>query len=485
MAVPGRKIGKVALRLIPSGLLGGIRKRLSPGRDLWLGPRSIRAKLVCFTLALIVLITAGSSLVVIHVMNQALLRSLVQRGAALALGAATPAGYSILSSDRLALDNLAAKIQESQKDVVYLAIVDREDVVLAHSRLEAAGTRFDKAAGSLVQREKGLTVSRVRRYDQACYEFQVPIYFADTLVGDVFVGIEANTLDAAKLSARKKIFGISFLVLVFGVGGTLLLSSLVITPIKRLAAGVAKIKSGDYRVEVEISSRDELGELTGSFNEMSQVILAQKERLENYARNLEESSLSTVRILAAALDARDNYTLGHSARVANLSLLLGRRLGLGEAELKDLEMACFLHDIGKIRVPDKVLNKPSRLDIKEQRLIRKHPEEGARILRLAESLHKHVPVVLHHHEWYDGKGYPRGLKGKEIPLYAQIVAIADTYDAMTSSRPYRKGRTRAEATEEINRFSGSQFAPHLAELFIEALGDYEEAQEVLFMGEAI
>jgi HD-GYP domain-containing protein (c-di-GMP phosphodiesterase class II) len=189
-----------------------------------------------------------------------------------------------------------------------------------------------------------------------------------------------------------------------------------------------------------------------------------------------------VRILAAALDARDKYTLGHSARVAWLSLLIGRKLGLDEEELKELEMACFLHDIGKIRVPDLILTKEEELDDEEHRLIMQHPVHGAEILGLSHSLHKYIPVVLHHHEWYNGQGYPHGLRGEEIHLYAQIVTIADSYDAMTSSRPYRLGRSKSAATREIKKFRGTQFSPRLVDIFVESLGDVEEVEEISLTG---
>jgi HD-GYP domain-containing protein (c-di-GMP phosphodiesterase class II) len=273
---------------------------------------------------------------------------------------------------------------------------------------------------------------------------------------------------------------ISLLAMGVGLGGTLLLVTRFTFPIKRLAAGVARIRGGDYDVQVETISRDELGELTTSFNAMARTIGAQKESLEGSARELEEAYISTVHILAAALDARDNYTLNHSARVATLSLRVGRRLGLEQNELRDLEIACFLHDIGKIRVPDIVLNKPAPLDAEEASLIRLHPVQGAEIIGLAQSLHKYVPVVLHHHEWYDGSGYPKGLQGEDIPLFAQIVAIADAYDAMTSSRPYRPGRSLEEAIEEIRAFRGKQFAPRVADQFIEALKE-ETEEELSFM----
>jgi HD-GYP domain-containing protein (c-di-GMP phosphodiesterase class II) len=440
----------------------------------------IRCKLALVTLALFALITTGSSLVATRILNDSLLRSLVQRGRSLAISATTPAGYSILSGDRLALDNLAAKIGESQEGVVYLAILDTQDTILAHSRSGSVGGTFERLAGTAVAMEPLTAVRKVRREGLSCFEFSSPILFAGSRLGEVVVGIDTAAYQAAKSSARNKIILISLFAMGVGMAGTLLLATLFTTPIKRLAAGVARIRSGDYGVEVEVASRDELGELTASFNAMARTIREQRESLESSTRDLEESYLSTVRILAAALDARDNYTLGHSARVATLALRVGSRLGLQSGALKELEMACFLHDIGKIRVPDHILNKPAPLQANEVCLIGLHPEQGAEILGLAESLHKYVPVVRHHHERYDGSGYPAGLKGEEIPLFAQIVAIADAYDAMTTSRPYRPGRSRDEAITEIMAFRGTQFAPFLTDLFIEALHEDEQMEFSLF-----
>ena len=445
---------------------------------------SIRVKLTLLTLAMIALITTGSSMVAIQSMDRELLNSLVKRGASIALSTAIPAGYSILTDDRLALDNLASKIEASQDDIIYLAILDNNSNILAHNSLAETGSRFATAAGELLEHGRDFTMHKVDHDGLTSYEFQTPIRFADNQVGSIIVGIDTATLHTAKEFARHRILLISLSVLIFGALCTFMLSKLVTTPIERLAAGVSKITAGNYRVEVKVTSKDELGELTRSFNKMSRVIMSQKDRLEGYAENLEDAYLSTIRILAAALDARDNYTLGHSSRVARLSLLIGQRIGLSCEELKELEMACFLHDIGKIHVPDIIINKPVPLSRQEALIIKKHPEQGAEILQLAESLHKYIPAVLHHHEWYNGKGYPQGLKGDEIHIYAQIVAIADTYDAMTSSRPYRKGCSRDEAAAEIMKFRGLQFNPELTDIFLIALNDYEDEQTLFSLGGA-
>ena len=445
-------------------------------------PWGIRFKLTLLILILIALTTICSSLVIISIMDDFLLQSLVKRGSSIALSAATPAGFSILSKDRLALDNLVSKIKETQQDVAFMAILDHKGVILAHSDLNLSGTQFQPVAGTLIEKNGEFRVRKVDRPGLVGYEFEAPIRFANRKVGEVVVGLKSDILLTARKAARNQTLWVAGLALCLGGAGTLLLAKFLTAPIKRLATGVSQVKAGDSEVEIQITSRDELGELTRSFNEMSKVILAQKESLQSYAATLEQSYTSMVRILAAALDARDKYTLGHSARVAWLSLLIGKNLGLNEEELKELEMACFLHDIGKLRVPDMILQKVEELEEEEYALIRQHPQFGAEILHLADSLHKYIPAVLHHHEWYDGSGYPHGLKGEEIHLFAQIVSIADSYDAMTSSRPYRRGLSKRTATREIIKFRGTQFSPRLVDVFVESLNDFDEVREISIAG---
>jgi HD-GYP domain-containing protein (c-di-GMP phosphodiesterase class II) len=149
-----------------------------------------------------------------------------------------------------------------------------------------------------------------------------------------------------------------------------------------------------------------------------------------------------------------------------LSLLLGRELGLGTKELEELEVACLFHDIGKIKIPDEILRKHGKLDPHEYREMMRHTEYGAELLSNAPSLLKYVPPVRHHHEWFDGSGYPDRLRGEAIPLAAAIISIADTYDAMTSNRPYRHALSEAKTLGELESCSGKQFNPELIKVFI-------------------
>jgi len=235
--------------------------------------------------------------------------------------------------------------------------------------------------------------------------------------------------------------------------------------VKRLIDAVLSLGTVEEYRPIPVQFSDELGDLTRNFNRMAKTILAQKADLRKQARELEEAYISMVRVISASLDARDPYTLGHSTRVAKLSCELGRRLGMDEEERSHLERAAIFHDLGKIQTPDDVLLKEERLTRAEVEQMRSHPTDGTDILRMAPFLHRYIPVVRSHHEWHNGEGYPDGKKGDEIPLHAQIIALADAFDAMTTDRPYRAALGTEEALEEILRFRGIQFAPDLAEDF--------------------
>ncbi|NJL27703.1 MAG: HD domain-containing protein [Thermoanaerobaculia bacterium] len=180
---------------------------------------------------------------------------------------------------------------------------------------------------------------------------------------------------------------------------------------------------------------------------------------------LKRQYLDTVTALAEAIEKRDPYTGGHVRRVVTYSLLLGAQLGLDREELENLRLSATLHDIGKIAVPDQVLLKPAPLDVDEQRIMQRHVVDGAEIVGRIRELRDILPGVRSHHERLDGTGYPDGLAADDVPLLARIIAVADTYDAMTTSRPYRSGLSPETAAEEILGGAGSQFCPQVVAAF--------------------
>src|SRR4051812_22963660 len=198
------------------------------------------------------------------------------------------------------------------------------------------------------------------------------------------------------------------------------------------------------------------------------------------ARELERSYFHTVRALAAAVEAKDGYTGAHIQRVHAIGLLLAREVAPEEAANPQLAYGFLLHDIGKLSVPDAVLKKPGPLTDTEWTLMRRHPEAGARILDAIPFLDRAVDVVLHHHERWDGRGYPAGLEEEGIPLWARIFSVADTVDAITSNRPYRRGRPLEQAVDEILSRAGSQFDPDCAQALVDI--DHAAMQELVATG---
>jgi putative nucleotidyltransferase with HDIG domain len=193
-------------------------------------------------------------------------------------------------------------------------------------------------------------------------------------------------------------------------------------------------------------------------------------RLVESNRLLEQSALEAVESLNATVDAKDPYTAGHSHRVQRIAVALGEELGLEPRRLEVLRFAGLFHDIGKLGVPDAILTKPAGLTELEYEIVKRHPEDGARIVGRLHSLQAAVPAILHHHERWDGSGYPHRLRGEAIPLEAAVVGLADAVDAMTTDRPYSAAMPLDAATEEVVRNRGTQFAPMVVDAFVTLVG---------------
>lgn len=209
----------------------------------------------------------------------------------------------------------------------------------------------------------------------------------------------------------------------------------------------------------------------------SVVLSNMSSQIEELKKQKKEVCEQAIRTLLHALYCKDNYTYGHCMRVAHFSLCLGKELGFSDDEIYQLEVAALFHDIGKIGTPDAILGKPSRLEEEEFVIMKEHPELSGEILAHFTEFADAAKFAKHHHERYDGRGYPDRLKGDEIPLFSRVILIADTFDAMTSTRPYRKGLPYEVAFNELIEFSGSQFDPNLVQHFINAMKKEEKTEE--------
>jgi HD-GYP domain-containing protein (c-di-GMP phosphodiesterase class II) len=268
--------------------------------------------------------------------------------------------------------------------------------------------------------------------------------------------------------------------LLFAIIVSVLFASNIARPIRLLAERTAEIARGNYQQRVELKTHNEIGELATNFNAMSTAIESAVEQLKKAANENHLLFINSVRMLAAAIDAKDPYTRGHSERVARYSIAIGKNLSLPEKEMRNLRISALLHDVGKIGIDDRILRKPGALSDDEFEVMKGHPAKGAAIMSGVAQLIDIVPGMKYHHEKWGGGGYPDGIEGEEIPMQARIVAIADTFDAMTTNRPYQKAMEINYVVEKIKSFAGTRFDPKVVESFVQAVkrGDIQIEDQV-------
>ncbi|HHQ49139.1 MAG TPA: HD domain-containing protein [Acidobacteria bacterium] len=253
----------------------------------------------------------------------------------------------------------------------------------------------------------------------------------------------------------------------FGLG--LLLSGYLIRPLQELTAVTSEVAEGNLEVRAQIASDNEIGHLAKNFNHMAGSIEALVRRLRQALRQNQELFLETIRTLAAAIDAKDPYTRGHSERVSSYSMAIAKHLGLDSEAVFRVRIGAILHDVGKLGIRDSILQKPAGLTAEEYAVMRRHPEIGSQIMAPIRMLKDIIPAIRNHHETWDGKGYPDHLAGEQIPLIARIVGVADSFDAMTTNRPYQKAMPLDHVVSQLRAMAGTRFDPRVVEAFVEAV----------------
>jgi putative nucleotidyltransferase with HDIG domain len=310
--------------------------------------------------------------------------------------------------------------------------------------------------------------------DHHPYEFLVGNWrLRNSAIGYLAVALASDPLEASVAEIRWLMVLVfasaALMILVFGT----LVARRITRPVEHLVQSTTAVSRGDLGHRAPIESNDEIGFLAESFNAMAA-------SLEQKTTELEESYFASIESLARVIDARDPSTFGHSTRVAAISLQIAQAMGLDGESRKTLRQAALLHDIGKIGIEDRVLRKPGSLTVEEWDAMRQHPLIGYKMLSGLRFLEPSLVGVLHHHERWDGTGFPEGLKGDAIPAYIRILSVADALDAMTSDRTYRKGLTFEEALAELQNGTGTQFEP----ASVEALTKRASEVRVLLMGKA-
>jgi HD-GYP domain-containing protein (c-di-GMP phosphodiesterase class II) len=382
-----------------------------------------------------------------------------------------PPQRGLLTLDRAFYEIVSTSIDQGEENLGTLSVGERLDLSAFASPvvLEHSGTVVDSTL-------PGVPASEVQASLQTCgsaadceVKLRGDMYVSGVVESRSFgEGYRLRTfqdLDAANRPVQAMLHAVF---LTAGVGALVaavilsLLSSRSI--VKPIAAVVERLRESEKtgvlpEFRALASSIQEIGELTESFNHAGSAIREAR-------RSLQHAYVEFVGSLASALDARDPYTAGHSRRVSEYSLAIGKQLDLPQEQLDDLRIGALLHDIGKIGVADKILQKAGALNNEEFALLRQHPTIGRRILEGVKGFHPYLPVVELHHENWNGKGYPLGLEGADTPLQARIVKVADAFDAMTSDRPYRLGMSSAEAVSRMEQACGTEFDSAIVKAFI-------------------
>jgi HD-GYP domain-containing protein (c-di-GMP phosphodiesterase class II) len=264
-----------------------------------------------------------------------------------------------------------------------------------------------------------------------------------------------------------------------GIGFTL--SRRLINPLQNLASTTSQIAEGNLAVRATVRGEDEIALLGSNFNDMAVNIEALVRKLKKALRQNQELFLETIRTLAAAIDAKDPYTRGHSERVSSFSMAISRHLSLNQEEVFRVHIAAILHDVGKLGIRESILNKPGGLSDDEFEIMRQHPSIGAQIMSPIRMLKDIIPGIRNHHETWDGTGYPDSLEGEQIPMVARIIGVADTFDAMTTTRPYQQAMTLDYVLAKMRSMSGSRFDPVVVDAFMAAVeaGDISPAMTTI------
>jgi len=289
----------------------------------------------------------------------------------------------------------------------------------------------------------------------------------NSLLGVIAIQDEAAAMTSVRDMRNQTLF-ISLLAAAFVLLIGFYFAEKLTRPVRELAAGAHRIAAGDFSQRVKVLGRTELGELGASFNQMTDQIERFVSDLQRSADENHELFLGTVKALAAAIDGKDPYTRGHSERVSRFAVATAQGLGLPTEEIERIRISALLHDVGKIGIDDRVLKKPAALTDEEFEVMKTHPQKGYKIMSQIPAMRDFLPGMYMHHEMINGGGYPQGLSGDQIPMQARIVSVADTFDAMTTERPYQHAMDLEAALTRLKSFVGTRYDARVVAAFIAA-----------------
>lgn len=377
----------------------------------------------------------------------------------------------------VSLDWLAARLLEEATPGVTVDVVDRSGTVLFSTVRGRVGR--NASPHPLVAQFRQAPVRLTRTFQDPLAEGSPEVLGSLAPVSGVAWGVvSARDMAVAFAAVHSMARRTALLALLMGVVATVagvVMARRIIQPVRRLAEVSSAMAAGDLGRRVAISARNELGRLAANFNLMAAEVEQTVTSLRAALRENQELMLEAIRALAAAIDAKSPYTRGHSERVSRYAVAIARHLALSPPEIRDIEIAALLHDVGKIGIEDAILQKPDVLTETEFRQMRAHPLKGAAIVAPIKRLHDVLPGIRWHHESWNGGGYPDGLAGEAIPLQARVIAVADTLDAMTTTRPYQEAMPLEVVLTRLRELAGTKLDARVVNALFDALQSGELA----------
>lgn len=369
------------------------------------------------------------------------------------------------------LNYIVKKLQEARdREGLDTFVVDRSGRLVASSNVQYAtgqDMKSNELVKSFVEETARLRMTVTEEYTVESGKARVPMLGTyDTVPGLGWAVMAQKPQEEAYIeiidmqhdAIRFALVAIAFSILI-GIWAARRLT----TPLHVLTQSSRAIAGGDFSQRVHLHSRTELGELAQTFNSMTDDLEKYVEDIKKKAEENHTLFLSSIQMLAGAVDEKDPYTRGHSDRVTRYSVLIAKEMGLADEDIEKIRISALLHDVGKIGIEDRILKKPGALTPEEFEIMKTHTTKGAAILRPVEMLRDMLPGIELHHESLDGRGYPHGLKGDQLPLMPRVIMVADTFDAMTTNRPYQAAMDPEYVIRIINSLAATKFDPHVVE----------------------
>ncbi len=423
----------------------------------------LKFQFIVMTIALVSITVFGSSYFFTRQERDVLLREMTRRGATIARNLATISTDSLISNDILALATFVTSTMKNE-GVVYSLILNDKSQVLAHSQIAEVGKLYVEPPGIRPHANEEILIQPYRNDKrEPIIDITIPVLLRNGVkIGAVHVGMSQRAIDKFVRQTFRESMSIAAGLLLIGIMIAVVLTSLMLKPFGDLVQGVKAVGEGNLNYKIRIKGKNELALLAESFNEMSD--------------RLKEMYIGMLRAMTKALEARDKFAGGHDQRVAEYAGAVAKSIGLSPDEVENVRLAAQVQNLGHIGVPDAILENTGKLSPAEYEKLKEHVKIGAEILNQVQALRGTVELVRHHHERFDGKGYPQGLQGKEIPLGARILSVADAFDAMTSAQKHRPAISRQAAVEELQKGAGTQFDPEIVDVFLETISRRREVK---------